>query len=303
MDHKNHVLFESDAINNLELKNRFFMAPMGIPVIAENGAYTNEAIEYYVTRAKGGVGLIITGANAVEKNGEQKHKRILPTPLQHPEAYKNTGIEMTDRIHTYGCKIFVQLAVGAAYSAPKMPEVLSISGNEPTIEEIRKIVSDFADAARIVKASGFDGVEVHTGYLLDRFTLALFNQRSDQYGGNLKNRFRIVTEIIQAIKKAGGKDFPVILRFCMKSYLKALEQVGLSEEVFAERGRDVAEALEAAKILETAGCDGFDVTAGSGDSSYWAYPPVYFEKGMLLYLSKQLKKVVRVPGSGNWSNG
>lgn len=293
MDKKCNALFESCKINNLELKNRFFMAPMGIPVSDENGAYTNDAIEYYVARAKGGVGLIIAGANAVANNGEKKS--FLPTPIAHPEVYKNTGIELTDRVHAYGCKIFVQLAVDLDCSANENPEEPAITYNELTIEEIQKIADEFADSAKIVKASGFDGAEIHTDYLLDCFTIACFNHRTDQYGGDLKNRLRIVTEILQAIKKACGKDFPVILRFSMKSYLKTSGQVALPEEEFAELGRDIDDALKAAKILEAAGCDGFDVNAGWGDSSYWAYPPTYFEKGIFLPLSEQLKKVVNVP--------
>ncbi|MBI4858358.1 MAG: FAD-dependent oxidoreductase [Acetobacterium woodii] len=295
MDKKYNDLFESFSINNLELKNRFFMAPMGISVFDENGAYTYDAVEYYVARAKGGVGLIITGANAVVSKEEYNQKCFLPTPARHPEAYKNIGIEMTERIHAYGCKIFVQLAVGMDCLTKEKREDPAISCKELTIGEIKKIVNQFADSAKIVKASGFDGVEVHTGYLLDTFTLSLLNHRTDQYGGDLKNRLRIITEILQAIRKACGKDYPVILRFSMKSYLKALGQAALPEEEFAELGRDVGEALEAAKILEAAGCDGFDVNAGWSDSSYWAYPPTYFEKGIYLSLSEQLKKVVNVP--------
>ncbi|MBU4438279.1 MAG: FAD-dependent oxidoreductase [Firmicutes bacterium] len=299
MDKKYNALFESYKINNLELKNRFFMAPMGIPISDENGAYTNDAIEYYVARAKGGVGLIITGANSVGSNGAKNKKCFWPTPLAHPEAYKNAGIELTERIHAYGCKIFIQLTAAPAslgrleqtdFGTPGATinsKYLGIASQDLTPTEIAQIVTGFAESARIVQASGFDGVEVHTGYLLDIFT--------DQYGRDIDGRLQIVTEIIQSIKKACGKDFPVILRFSMKSYRKALEQVALPQEEFVEVGWDIGEALEAAKILEAAGCDGFDVNAGKGDSSYWAYPPTYFEKGLLLPLSEQLKKIVNVP--------
>lgn len=307
MDKKYNALFESYAINNLELKNRFFMAPMGIPISDQNGAHTYDAIEYYVARAKGGVGLIITGANSVESNGAKNKKGFWSTPLAHPEAYKKTGIELTEKIHAYGCKIFVQLAAAPAslgrleqtnsgiIRATTNSKYLGKSSQHLTLTEINQIVTGFAESAGIVQASGFDGIEVHTGYLLDTFTLALFNHRTDQYGGDIDGRLRIVMEILQAIKKTCGKDFPVILRFSMKSYLKASGQVALPEEEFAEMGRDIGEALEAAKILEAAGCDGFDVNAGSGDSSYWVYPPTYFEKGIYLPLSEQLKKVVNVP--------
>lgn len=288
MEKKYSALFESFKINELELKNRLFMPGMMIPTVHANGAYTNDAIQFYVTRAKGGIGLIITGANSVG-NSRDKHKTcLLPTPSADPHAYIKSGMEMTERIHAYGCKIFVQLAIESP-GAPDKPT------KEMTLAEIAELVAGFADSAKIIKAAGFDGVEIHTGHVLDSFTLGFLNQRRDQYGGDLENRFRIVTEILEAIKAACSTAFPVLLRFSMKSYVKAPGQIALPGEDFAEMGRDLNEALAATKILEAAGCDGFDVEAGSGGSSYWTYPPAYFEKGMLLPLSEALKKAVRVP--------
>ncbi|MGV8905948.1 MAG: FAD-dependent oxidoreductase [Acetobacterium sp.] len=310
MDKQYSTLFEPFKIRNLEIKNRFFMAPMGIPVIDENGAYTNGAVEYYVTRAKGGIGLIITGANWVENKAKNHAKLIFPSPTTDPEAYKNTGIEMTDRIHAYGTKIFVQLAVGCGCSAvPHWMDGKGVaepsatanfwnpgkSSRELAPEEVVEIVTGFAESAKIVKASGFDGVEVHAGYLLDCFAIERFNQRTDKYGGDLKDRLRFATEILLAIKEACGKDFPVILRFSMKSYIKASDQSAVQGEVFEELGRNIKESMEVAKILEAAGYDGFDVDAGTSDSNYWAYPPMYFGKGLYLPLSEELKKVVKVP--------
>lgn len=310
MDKKYSALFEPFKIKNLEIKNRYFMAPMGIPVIDENGAYSSDAIEYYVARAKGGIGLIITGANWVENKVEKHERHMFPSPAADPEAYKNAGIEMTDRIHAYGCKIFAQMTASSGRSA--MPHWMnetdvvapSVTTNpwdpgkpcrELTIAEIEEVIAGFAKSAKIVQSSGFDGVEIQGGYLLDCFAISLFNQRIDKYGGDLKGRLRFATEILQAIKEACGKDFPVILGFSMKSYIKALGQSAVPEEEFKELGRDIDEALKAAEILEEAGYDGFDVDAGTWNSGYWAYPPTYFEKGMYLPLSDQLKKVVSVP--------
>lgn len=295
MDKKVNALFEPFTISNLELQNRLFMPAMGIPTVHENGAYTNEAIAFYVTRAKGGVGLIITGANGVEGLDNNKTVCTDPTPWFNPAAYICSGLEMTERVHAYGCKVFVQLAAG-------LTEVSwaeqSSRCQSMTTAEIQRLVAAFARSAEIVKAAGFDGVEIQSGYLLDGFTMAHLNQREDCYGGNLQNRFQIVTEIITAIKAACGNDFPVILRLGMKSYLKSGEQQALSVEEFEEQGREIEEALAAAVILETAGCDGFDVEAGISSfekASYWKHPPVYFKKGVYLKLSEALKKVVQVP--------
>jgi len=310
MDKKYQALFEPFMINNLELKNKFFMASMAIPGIDKHGAYTNDAIEYYVTRAKGGIGLIITGANWVADNIEKHENHIFPSPTTDPDTYKNTAIDMTDRIHAFGCKIFVQLTAGLGCSAgphwidetdSATPTAIknrwdqSKSCRELKTAEVEQIVTGFVEAAKIVQACGFDGIEVHEGDLLDCFAMTLINQRTDKYGGDLRGRLRFVIEIVQAIKESCGQDFPVILRFSIKSYVKALLHGALPGEDFKELGRDIDEALEAAKILEEAGYDGFDADAGIYDSGYWAHPPMYFEKGLYLPLTEQLKKVVGVP--------
>jgi len=295
MDKKVRALFEPFTINNLELKNRLFMPAMGIATVDENGAYTDEAIAFYVTRATGGVGLIITGANEVAGLDSKKKVCADPTPGFNPAAYIAAGLEMTRQIHGQGAKIFVQLAAGLGEDNRAEQ---SNRGNEMTIVEIQGLVASFANTAKIVKEAGFDGVEIQTGDLLDGFTLTLYNQRGDGYGGELHNRFQVVTEIIAAIKATCGRDFPVIIRLAMKSYLKTGEQQALPVEEFAEQGRDIEEALAAAVVLAAAGCDGFDVVAGIDTpekASYWKYPPVYFDKGVYLKLSEALKKVVTVP--------
>lgn len=312
MDQKYRALFEPFTINKLQIKNKFFMAPMGIPLTDGNRAYTNDAMEYYVARAKGGVGLIITGANWVENSTEKHVNFSFPCPTNNPTAYMKIATEMTERIHTFGSKIFMQLTAGLGRSAVPMlldgecvapsPTTNRWDPRIPcralTTEEVERIVEKFAESAKIAQASGFDGIEVHAvheGYLLDCFTMSLFNQRTDKYGGDLRGRLTFAIEILQAIKKTCGKDFPVILRFSIKSYIKALRQGGLPGEEFTELGRDVPEALEAAKILEEAGYDGFDADAGTYDAWYWAHPPMYFKKGMYLSLTEQLKKAVHVP--------
>ena len=313
MNQKYQSLFEPFKINKLEIKNKFFMAPMATPATCDvNGVYTYDSMEYYVARAKGGVGLIITGANWVESDIEKHVDAFFPSPTKAPGVYQKMAVEMTERVHAFDSKIFLQLTAGLGRSA--IPHALkgecvapspttnrwapNVQCRELTTAEVEQIVSKFAESAKIAQASSFDGVEIHAvheGYLLDCFTMSLFNQRDDKYGGDLRGRLTFAIEIVQAIKKACGEDFPVILRFSIKSYVKALRQGGLPGEKFEELGRDIAEALEAAKILEEAGYDAFDADAGTYDSWYWAHPPMYFEKGMYLPLSEQLKKVVHVP--------
>ncbi|HWQ76811.1 MAG TPA: FAD-dependent oxidoreductase [Syntrophomonas sp.] len=313
MDKKYQPLFQPFKINEVEIKNKFFMAPMATPTNCDvHGVYTNDAMEYYVARAKGGVGLIITGANWVESDVEKHIDAFFPEPAKEPGLYKKMAYEITERVHSFGSKIFLQLTAGLGRSANPhflkgecvAPSPASnrwfpeMQCRELTTEEVEHIVAKCAESAKIAQDSGFDGVEIHAvheGYLLDCFTMKLFNQRTDKYGGDLRGRLTFPIEIVQAIKKECGQNFPVILRFSVKSYVKALLQGGLPGEDFKELGRDIDEALEAAKILEEAGYDAFDADAGTYDSWYWAHPPMYFKKGMYLPLAEQLKKVVTVP--------
>ncbi|WP_418027982.1 FAD-dependent oxidoreductase [Paenibacillus sp. JJ1722] len=216
------------------------------------------------------------------------------------------------RIHAYGTKIFLQLSagfgrvsipsiVGKTAVAPSpiphrwLPDVIC---RELTIDEIHTYVRKFAESAAIAKKAGFDGIEIHAvheGYLLDQFAISFFNHRKDQYGGNLRNRLRFAIEIVQAIKAECGQDFPVSLRYSIKSFIKDWRQGGLPGEEFQEQGRDIEEGIEAAKILEEAGYDAFNGDVGSYDSWYWAHPPMYQEKGLYLPYNKILKNILKVP--------
>ncbi|WP_081723100.1 oxidoreductase [Thermoanaerobacter thermocopriae] len=306
-------LFEPFKIGKLEIKNRFVMAPMGPGGLSTpDGAFNEKGIEYYVERAKGGTGLIITGICYVENEIEKKAMPTMPCPTLNPVSFIKTASQMTERVHAYDSKIFLQLTAG--FGRVAIPAILrgeavapspienfwnpKIMCRELTTEEVETIVKKFAEAAVIAKMSGFDGVEIHAvheGYLLDQFTIALFNKRTDKYGGDLIGRLRFPIEIVQAIKKACGDDFPVSLRYSVKSYIKGIRQGGLAEEEFTELGRDIDEGLEAAKILEEAGYDAFNADAGTYDSWYWNHPPMYQKKGLYLPLTEKLKKVVNVP--------
>lgn len=314
MNPKHEPLFTPFSIRNTQIKNRYFMAAMGtVTHNDEDGAYEPDAVDYFVRRAAGGVGLIITGANWVDNNIEVHSAGSFPCPTICPGKYIKTAREITDRVHAFDSKIFVQLTAGLGRSAmPAMihnrkfvaPSTVSnrwnprIECRELTTEEVERIVEQFGVSAVIAKKCGYDGVEVHAvheGYLLDCFSMSLFNHRTDKYGGDLHGRLRFATEIVRKIKKYCGEDFPVILRFSLKSYIKDIRQGAVPGEEFTELGRDTEEGLEAAKILVEAGYDALDVDAGTYDSWYWAHPPMYFDKGVYLQFAEQVKKVVDVP--------
>lgn len=305
-------LFTPTNIGKVVIKNKLSMAPMGPVGYADaNGALNQRIQDYYVERAKGGIGLIITGVCNVDMDMEGMSKPGLPSPTQTPLAFIHNAYQMNERVHAYGTKIFIQLTGGLGRSALPgfVSKYIAPSENENrfdpnkihremTKEEIKTLIQKFVAAAVISKKSGFDGVEVHAvheGYLLDQFAISFFNKRTDEYGGSLENRLRIATDIVRGIKAACGKDFPVTLRYSLKSCMKALRKGGLPGEEYQEVGRDIEEGIEAAKILVQAGYDALNVDAGTYDSWYWNHPPMYFEEGMYREFGKILKKNVNVP--------
>ncbi|WZL74564.1 FAD-dependent oxidoreductase [Clostridiaceae bacterium 35-E11] len=306
-------LFEPIKIGSLEIKNRFVMAPMGPGGLCDaDGTYNARGVEYYVERAKGGTGLIMTGVTMVENEIEKCALPSMPCPTLNPYNFIKTGKLMTERIHAYDAKIFLQLSAGfgrvsipsivgnTAVAPSPIPHrwIPGVTCTELTVEQIKTYVRKFADSAEIAKKAGFDGVEIHAvheGYLLDQFAISFFNHRTDEYGGSLKNRLRFAIEIVQAIKERCGDDFPVSLRYSIKSFIKDWKEGGLPGEEFEEKGRDIEEGIEAAKILEEAGYDAFNGDVGSYDSWYWSHPPMYQEKGLYLPYNEILKKVLKVP--------
>lgn len=107
-------LFEPIKIKNVEIKNRYSMAPMGpFGFTDNNGAFTQEGIDYYVERAKGGTGLIITGICNVDAEIEETYRPTIPCPTINPTAFVMSGSIMTERIHAYNSKIFVANEIGA----------------------------------------------------------------------------------------------------------------------------------------------------------------------------------------------
>ena len=310
MSSKYQKLFAPITVGKLTIKNRFSMAPLGMIGMADPcGGFTENAQEYYVERAKGGTGLIITGITCVNYN--EMSPLSMPCASHEPQMFIRSCTLMNERIHAYDSKIFLQLTGGFGrvanpthlknLIAPSPQDnrwMPSYNHRELTIDEIKEIISSFVTCAVIAKKSKFDGVEIHAvheGYLLDQFAIALFNKRTDEYGGDLRGRLKIATDIVKRIKDACGKDFPVSLRYSLKSFIKAIRRGALPGEEFVEQGKDIAEGIEAAKILVEAGYDLLNVDAGTYDSWYWNHPPMYFKKGMYREFGKALKKNVDVP--------
>ena len=313
VDSKYSNLFKPIKIGELEIKNRIAMSPMHIfGLTTLGGAFSQRAIDYYIERARGGTGLIITGITKVENEIEKRPINSIPCLSINPIHFIQTASELTEGVHAYGARIFIQLTAGFGrvgepwdiLGQPIAPSAIpnywdpTITCREMATEEVERLVKAFGKAAKVAVMAGFDGIEIHAmheGYLIDQFTIAMFNRRTDKYGGNLRGRLTLPIEIFNEIKKEAGADFPVQLRYSIKSFIKDWRQGGLPVEEFKEAGRDIEEGLEAARILEGAGYDAFNADAGSYEAWYWAHPPLYQTHGLYLPLTEKLKKVVTVP--------
>lgn len=297
-------LFSPVKIGKVEVPNRIALLPMGVfspRLMNKDGSYTKDGADYYIERAKGGTGLIITGLVPLPKNA-------MASILNDPESYVKNQKYLADGIHKYGSKVFIMISALSGRSstnpddpAPSaLPNVWNPKRNnrEMTKAEIEEYIEGFAIGAKAAKDAGIDGVEIHAvheGYLLDQFTIRNYNHRQDEYGGSLENRLRFPCEIVKAIKKECGEDFPVSIRYSVKSYTKGFNRGAVPGETFDEFGRDYEESFQVAKMLEEAGYDMLDCDNGTYDAWYWPHPPVYMPKALNLDDVAELRKHVNIP--------
>ena len=312
----NSILNTPFNIGNVQIKNRYVMCAMGgLFLYRLDGTPAKDAYSFYIDRAKGGVGLIITRAIIVRPIGLKFNL------YDKPEIFEPMK-ELTSEVHKYGAKIFMQLSGGAGRTLHSTVETMAKKGVEKnaaffapsddlpnfwypeikhralTRDEIQQYILTFANMAEIARECGFDGVEIHAlheGYLLDQFATECTNHRQDEYGGTLENRFRFPSEIIKAIKAKCGKDYPVTMRYSVASKMIDFRKGVLPNTPYTEFGRTIEESIKGAELLEKAGCDAFDADNGAYDSWFWAHPPVYMPNACNISESEILKKNVNIP--------
>ena len=279
------------TLKNVELKNRLVVTAMVTNYCKEDGFLTDRWMRYHEEKAKGGWGMIITEDYCFRPEGKG-YDRI-------PGLYCDEQIEMnkvfTDKIHSYGTKLICQIYhpgrqsnefVNGGYqpvapSAIPCPWLKQIP-REITIDEIHEYVSQIGDTALRAKKAGFDGVEIHLahGYLLFEMLSPHVNKRTDEYGGCFKNRFRMIKEVFEDVKKKVGDDFIVGTRF---SYQDGYQG-----------GRELYDYLELAMNLEAVGADYLNVTFGSY-GAHNSYTRDVQKHGFVTHACHEIKKVVNIP--------
>ncbi len=250
-------LFESSEINGMKLANRFVRSATWEGMAGVDGAVTPKLIDTMTALARGGVGLIISGHTYIRQEGQASPWQL--------GVYKDDLIpglrEMTDAVHAVGGKIVMQLAHAGHFAPEKLSgQIPVVASNyeglsktprkELTVQDIQDLIAAFADAARRAKSAGFDGVQIHAahGYLLSQFLSPIFNRRVDGYGGSIENRARIHVEVVKAVRKVVGKEFPVLVK--------------LNCQDFAENGLSLEDSLVTGELLAQSGLDAIELSGG-----------------------------------------
>jgi len=287
-----HVL-SPGRIGTLELPNRVIMAPMGTEMSTHAGLFTDREIAYYTERAHGGTGLVMTGISAVSQDYEVINDGLCRVDTD--DCIPGLTA-LAESIHAAGGLVSLQLTAGLGrnintITPGRLPISASDNGHytDPTVlcrplevEEIQLLVRRFGEAAARAAAAGIDAIDIHghTGYLIDQFMSAIWNRRTDGYGGSVENRCRFAVEIIAAVK-AAAPGLPVSFRLSV-------------DHKFAG-GRTAVDAQQIAVILEAAGIDLMIADDGSYEALDYVFPPYYLGDACMVPAARALKDVLTIP--------
>lgn len=287
-------LWEPITINGMTLRNRIVMSPMGTYTPMQDGTESEEGMRYYEERAKGGAGMIMTGAIFVTEELCQGAPSVAVWDIH---AIPKTTV-MVERVHRWGAKFCLQLSPGtgrnailgrgtddALVSASPNPAYYdpSIICREMTKEEIKATVEAYKVAADFAVKCGFDAIEIHAhnAYLLEQFLSPKWNRRTDEYGGSVENRCRFAVEIIQAVREVVGPTFPIFFR------------VSLDHQ--QEGAFDLTNCMDILPILEAAGVDVFDTDAGSYEANDFIFTTKYLGDNIFEHVSKAARPYITKP--------
>lgn len=287
-------LLEPFVLKTAFLRNRIVMASMGTNLADPEGFVTEEMIAYYAERAKGGSGLILTELVTIEFPGGSGIERQLSID---EDKYIPGLRRLTEEVHRYGAKIFVQLNHAGRRGKPELigrPHPVSASDVPSNVvkvrpipltrEEIADIIRSFGQGARRAREAGFDGIDLHFAhdYLLCQFLSPFTNQRTDEYGGSLQNRTRFPMEVLKRCRQEVGEDYPITAKVTGNQYV--------------DGGITLAETKLFCRQLAEKGIDALQVSGGDPESPLrFPVPPMYVRQGCYVQLAESIKKVVSVP--------
>ncbi len=215
----------------MTMKNRFMLAPLTNKQSYEDGRLSNNELKWLEMRAIGQFGLVMTCASHVQEIGKGFERQLGIFSDKHISGHQ----KLTKKLKEHGSLAVIQLhhagmraPIDLIHQSPVCP-----SNNEKygaralSLNEIIQLKIDFIDAAIRAQKSGYDGVEIHGahGYILTQFLSKKINQRNDQYGGNLQNRFRLLGEIVQGVRKACGVNFLLGVRLSPEKFGMDLQEI------------------------------------------------------------------------------
>lgn len=289
-------VFSKGKINGCTIRNRVILSPMDDCLGQASGEITPRGIEYYTNKARGGCGLVIVGFVGVigpEYGGVAMSGQTFLKSLDDRHAMTI----LAERVHGYGGKVFVQLnhpgrksnpsfnkgfvPMSASAITPQLEKAHFTPCREMTKDDIQVIEDAFANAAEHAYYAGCDGVELHCAhwFMFHQFISPSRNCRTDEYGGSMENRCRIVVETIEKIRKKVPSNFPVTLR------MHLFDQEGMEGEPTIE------DMLEITQYLESKGVDAFHFSIGVEERT--GAPDMHF--GWRNEYFKRFKEVLHVP--------
>ena len=285
------TLFSPFSIGSLNLENRLVMPPMATNYASPEGFVTERQIDYYVERARGGVGYLTIEHTGILQQGKASPKMLLISSTEHA-SHMNRLVEA---VHAAGGKIVIQInhagrqtfsaVTGSPIVGPSpIPAMPAMETPHALSEvEIEALVNAYTAAAERVKQTGADGVEIHMahGYLLCSFLSPFSNKRKDQYGKDLAGRARFPLEVLKSVRACVGADFPIICR--------------LSGDEYVEGGLEIEETKQIGGFLAKAGADALHISACNAASGYLNHPPYYVAEGVFGHLAEGVKSEVEIP--------
>ncbi|MEJ5357721.1 MAG: FAD-dependent oxidoreductase [Desulfobacterales bacterium] len=284
-------LFSPFRLKQLEIPNRIVMPALASFLIEPDGTITEKTVEHYRRRASGGPGMIIVEACAVSPEGVvSAHQariyedRFVEGLARIAEAIRAEGVVPAVQIHHGGRQTSAKV-IGRKPLAPSPIPCPSIKGEvEPlTREGIQELVDQFATAAVRARRAGFELVEIHGahGYLVNQFLSPYSNKREDEYGGDLAGRTRFACDIVREIRRRVGGEYPLSFK--------------ISAEEFVPGGLTVEDSIAILELLQQAGIDIVQVSAGNDATPEWICQPMFMDKACLVPFAAKIRSALRLP--------